>query len=155
MFVDQADSPAWIWLLPFWPLGFLVAWGLLKTAIETREEKRITRSVAWPEVQGKITRVDLVWAHIAIQYEYKALGKWLEGTYRVHLGPFVPSGWHVAAAAGINRGLAGYSKEYAVGSKIIVRYNPANPAESVLYCKGEPKTATEGPKIEPHFLTLK
>jgi hypothetical protein len=33
----------------------------------------------------------------------------------------------------------------------VIRYNPAKPEESVLYCKGEVQAPGDGAKVEPHF----
>jgi hypothetical protein len=44
--------------------------------------------------------------------------------------------------------------DYPAGAKVIVRYNPKQPQESVLYCKGTITTGTPGGGVAPEFIVL-
>lgn len=133
-------------------------WALWIRDTENQDGKRIERSVNWPEAQGRIVGSRVVWSHVEIKYEYWVFAERYEAVYNISLGPALISGVGLTGAMEarrLNREAKRNMRDFPVGSKVIVRYNRSNPRESVLYCKGEVQPPAEGPKIEPHFLTLK
>lgn len=133
-------------------------WALWIRSDESEGEKRLERSVNWPEAQGRVLGSRLVWSHVEIMYEYWVFAERYESVYKIRLGPVLISSvglTGVMEARRLNREAKRNMADFPVGSKVIVRYNRSNPFESVLYCKGEVRPPAEGPKIEPHFLTLK
>jgi|SRR5580658_1624002 hypothetical protein len=150
--LPMIDTPGWIYFLPFWPFGFFGIWVFWNAMRENRDAKSIERSLGWPETQGRVVGGSVVWGHVEVRYEYKAGGQWREGTYTEGLPPQAPSGSGGALAARrVKYAAERYLAKYPVAANVIVRYNPENPEESVLYCKGEVHPPGDGPKVEPHF----
>jgi hypothetical protein len=146
-------DPLWLYLLPLWPIGFYGIWAFWNAMRGSREEKAAERSLDWPETQGRVVRSKIVWGHVEIVYEYWISGVSQEGRYKINLPPQFPGGKAPQAL-----GTAGKVEiaEYPVGAKVVVRYNPANPQESVLYRKGEvsPNTGDAKQEKPPHFVTI-
>jgi Protein of unknown function (DUF3592) len=125
-----------VYLIPFWPILFVAVWAVWNTLRDSREQRLIGRSLNWPETQGQVRQTKVVWAHVEVSYEYRVAARTYVGTYKISLSPVVP-----------DRGAQGARKldaeakqdisEFPEGLRIIIRYNPKRPEESVFYCRGE------------------
>ena len=153
------DLPGWVYLVALWPLGFFCIWAFWNMMRDSREEKSMERSLNWPEKQGRVLRSKTVWGHVEVVYEYWVLGKNYEGRYKINLPPQAPGGRAMESVRAARRLITAANEdlaEYPVGAKVVVRYNPVNPTESVLYRKGEvsPHAADEVKPEPPQFVTL-
>ena len=123
---------------------------------DTREEKKALRGTNWPEAQGRVRSCRIVWGHCEVTYEYLAGGKWNSGTYLINLSPVVPDRYGRGAsqlAAEAKQDLA----DFSVGSSVIIKFNPQDPEESILVCRGEVTEANSSEKSSippPDFFTL-
>ncbi len=88
----QPDDPGWLYFVPLWPLGFVLIWALWNMVRDTQDEKKVERSVNWPEVQGEVISSKMVWGHVEIRYEYWLFAEKYEGAYKISLHPVVPGG---------------------------------------------------------------
>ena len=84
----------------------------------------------WQRAMGSITGSRLVWNHIEISYEFLAMGKPQQGKHEVRLSPVNPDDLYpeVARRHEVNALL----NRYARGTAVAVRYDPANPEQSIL-----------------------
>jgi hypothetical protein len=148
------DSHA-IYLIALWPIAFVVIWGIWNMVRDSLDGKRVLRAKDWPEAQGVVASSRVVWAHVEVIYEYWIASGSYKGRYKLSLQPVVPD--HYARGAARTNAEAGEDlAEYPPGTKVIVRYNPQRPQESVLYCKGSlaagPSDGASG--IAPEFIVL-
>jgi hypothetical protein len=153
MFTPRMIGAAeWIYFLPFWPFAFFGIWAFWNAMRENRDAKSIERSLHWPETQGRVMGGSVVWGHVEIKYEYNVSGRRHEGTYSEGLPPQAPGGNAARGAAfRLSKAADRYLAQYPAGSNVVIRYNPAKPEESVLYCKGDVQAPGDGPKVEPQF----
>jgi hypothetical protein len=141
-------------LIGMWPVWLIGPWALWLMRRESGEDLQVERSIKWPEAQGRVMDTRLVWAHVEVVYEFRVSGKIYEGLHKIHLGPVPMGGASARSARALDAAAKRNMKEFPVKSPVVVRYNPANPAESVLYCLGQIQPSAAGPKIEPHFMTF-
>jgi hypothetical protein len=120
---------------------------------DSRQEKAALRAANWPELQGKVTTSKAVWGHYEVTYEYIMNATLYSGTHVINLSPVGPD----HTAQGASR-LAAEAKEdlsdFPPGLDVIIKYNPQDPAQSILLCRGrvaETKTRQQEP---PEFFTL-
>lgn len=134
----------------------MVIWGIWNSVRERGNTKRLLRALEWPEVQGVVARSRVVWAHAEVNYTYSVAGGSYKGKCKINLTPQPPDRYSRGAARLIAES-KGTLAEFPDGSDVVVRYNPANPGESILWCGGDvrpgsvPDTQTTG----PDFLVLK
>ena len=142
-------------LLPLWPILFTVIWAIWNATRDSRDEKLVERSLAWPEAQGIVVSSRVVWAHVEVKYEYVVSSGRYTGKYKMNLPPSPPDKY----ARTVTRANAEAKldiAEYPPDSKVIVRYNPQRPSQSVLYCKGEVdrNSANQAVVTPPKLFTL-
>jgi hypothetical protein len=146
------DSPYWP-LLGLWPIGFVVIWAIWNTVRQDRDVALVEKSLNWPEVQGTVTSCKVKWVHVEVGYEYVAEGKYRKGVYKSSLSPAIPDHFARGAAQ-----MTAESKqdiaEFPTGTKIIIRYNPAKPGQSVFYCRGNVNHDSSQNSNTPKFEVL-
>jgi hypothetical protein len=119
------------YFVPFVLLGiWFGAWGISKWIRQWRRSILLERSVRWNETEGCINDSRVVWAHVEISYEYESSSGRQAGTYKVSL-PMVPFRG-LAGAKLLNEKSKLVMAEFPPKRKVLVRYNPQNPVESVL-----------------------
>jgi len=144
-----------VYLIALWPIAFVGIWAIWSMVRDSLDEKLVLRAKDWPEAQGIVASSRVAWAHVEVSYEYWIATGSYEGKYKLSLQPVAPD--HYARGAARMNAEAGEDlSEYPPGTKVIVRYNPQRPQESVLYCKG---SITAGPPdgaagIAPEFIVL-
>ena len=89
---------SYVLLFPFWPLVFIVVWAIWNSVRDARDEKKLLRSLDWPETSGKVTGNEVVWAHVRVSYEYSLPTGIHNGEYNISLAPVVPDRWSRGAA---------------------------------------------------------
>jgi hypothetical protein len=115
--------------------------------------------VDWPDAQGKVISSKIVWGHVEILYEYWPFAERHEGVHKISLKPVAAGGrgWEaLKSARNFTDEADGYMADFPVGAKVIIRYNPSKPQDSVLYCAGEvcSHDSSETNVEPPHFITL-
>jgi|SRR5271155_5889992 len=121
-------------IVPFSLLAaWLGTWALYRWTRQRRRSVLLEQSARWPEVEGKVQNSKVVWAHVAIAYEYNPPNGRQIGTYDVGL-PMVPFGGLMVVSYLKDRTKL-IMADFPPGQKVAVRYNPQNPAESILVRK--------------------
>ena len=145
----------WYMLIPFWPIYSVLVWAVWNSLRETKDQKKLLTSLQWPETQGRVTGNEVVWAHVRVTYEYSVAGITYCGRYDISLAPVVP-GRSVTAVKTLNAEAQDALTKFPIGTRVVVRYNPARPEESVLYCSAGPIPAqnNSGPMNAPTFVSL-
>ena len=108
-------------------------WFLWNKARDDSDEKAVLCSLSWPETQGTVTSSRLKWAHVEVRYDYSVGGTRYIGEYNVAVGIAIRARGAAQFGMAANR----YIAEFPPGKKIIVRFNPFQPSESVYFCSGE------------------
>src|SRR5579864_464625 len=138
----------YIFLVCLWPFGFYLLWAIWNSFRDSRDEKMVLQSLDWPEVDGRVTSSKTVWAHIEINYEYSVHGARYQGKYKMNLTPVMPDKTSRGATQLGNEARRDLS-EFPSGQKLVIRYNPARPEESVFFCSG--KTDPCDTQLDPEF----
>lgn len=131
--MNSAPLPYWLFIVGAWPIWFVIVWAIWNSRRTERDAKLVERSLAWPEAQGIVITSKVVWAHVEVAYEYHALGATYTGKYEMGLEPVAPGG--LSGMGAYNREARQGLNQYPSGVSLIIRYNPLNPSESVLYCR--------------------
>ena len=152
------EDPQWLYFFVLWPAWFMLIWGAWNWVRDGQDERRIKRSLDWPEVQGNVIGSRIVWGHVEIRYEYWIFAERHEGVHKFSLTP-VPAGGRggtaLRSAERLGKEGNSYIADFPIDGKVILRYNRAKPAESVLYCAGELKPVDPNEtKIDVHLVTL-
>jgi hypothetical protein len=123
-------------------LGVLAAlfgvWYMTFHRREAADQKEIERSLAWPETEGKVTSTRWMGNYVEVFYEYSVAIGTLSGKYQENLPMTITDTPHKSfsrasrAKDEANRILA----DYPLGQKLVIRYNPDTPSESVMFCRG-------------------
>ena len=151
--VDKSSFPMGI--VALWPIAMVAVWAIWNLFRDSSDEKQLLHSLNWPEAQGTITSSEAVWGHYEVRFEYSLASKRYRGALKISMKPAVPDRY-----AGGARQFAEEAQEnlksYAVGTKVVVRYNPKKPSQSVLFRVGETsqRTETEQKTEAPDFFTL-
>lgn len=126
-----------------------------KSFRDSSDEKRVLRSLEWSEAGGTVLNSEVVWEHVSVTYEYFVDKKRYTGEYKIGLTPIMPDRCGVGAAALGREAKEGIDK-FPPGSKLVIRYNPQRPGESVLYCSDEdsPSGKDANSTTTPQFRTL-
>jgi len=150
----KTTSP-YVFLICLWPFAFLAIWAMWKSFRDSSDEKQVLRSLEWSEARGTVLNSEVVWEHVSVTYEYFVDKKRYTGEYKIGLTPVVPDRCGVEAAA-LGREAKQNVDEFPPGSKVIIRYNPQRPGESVLYCSDEdsPSGKDANSTTTPQFRTL-
>jgi hypothetical protein len=149
---------AWLYIIgnaSYSPLGGLLWLGLLAALFgvwymtnhrrEAADRREIERSLAWPETQGKVTATRWIGNYVEVFYEYSVAIGPLSGKYQENLPMTITDTPHTSynrasfAKDEANRILA----DYPIGQKLVIRYNPETPSESVMFCRGVVGSATQ------------
>lgn len=117
--------------------SFTGIWLSWNAARETRLNKLLERSLSWPEVPGVVLDSKVRWAHVATNYEYTAAGLRYVGLHETSLSLQYPTPSLVGARR-FQRESRQVMAEFSPGTKLVIRYNPLNHSESVLFCRAEP-----------------
>jgi hypothetical protein len=126
-----------------------------KSFRDSADEKQVLRSLEWREAKGTVLNTEVVWGHVSVSYEYFVDNKCYTGEYKIGLTPVLPDRCGMGAAA-LGREAKQGIDEFPPGSKLIIRYNPHRPEESVLYCSDEnPHVSGDASStVAPQFRTL-
>ena len=153
--VATTSIPRILYLLPVWPLIFMGIWAIWNMARDSRDAKLVQRSLAWPEAQGWVLTSKIVWAHVAVTYEFSIPSGRYTGKYERNL-PVVAPDKYAQGAAAVNSEAKQDIAEFPPGANVIIRYNPQQPNESVLYCKGEiqPHNSGRSCSVSPEVSTV-
>jgi uncharacterized protein DUF3592 len=131
------DLPGWVYLVASWPVGFYGTWVLWNALRDRSDKKSVERSLGWPEQEGYVVSSKIVWGHVQVDYKYWVSGEGHEGRHKFSLPPEGAGGVVTIAARLFMNAANKHMGEYPAGAKVVVRYNPAKPEESVLYSKAE------------------
>jgi hypothetical protein len=142
--MEGAPFPYWI-LFGLWPIALVIVWAVLNMARAGRDEKEVQRSLAWPQTEGLVISSRVVWAHVEVDYGYCVGGLNYTGKFELSLAPQTPE---LLGAHDFNNEAKQYTTEYAPSTRLVIRYNPLNPQESVLYCRA-PGSQHESDRGEP------
>src|SRR5689334_2656621 len=142
-------------LIPLWPLAFVLIWAIWNIARDSRDEKLVERSLGWPEAQAIVVASSVVWAHVEVKYEYLVKGTRYSGTYKMNL-PVGPPDRYARTATRVSNEAKADLADYPPDTRVIIRYNPKDPKQSVLYCLGEinKDKPSEDVGETPKFITL-
>jgi hypothetical protein len=134
--VWNRDLHTWWLLLALWPVYILLAGSIVSLLRKSRNAKQLERSGEWPETRGTVTTSLLKLAHVEVRCKYSASGTEYIGKYEINLTPFVPSrDLSSLARLGAEAKLA--MADYPTGASLMIRYNPKNPTESVIFGRSE------------------
>jgi hypothetical protein len=140
-------------LFILWPVGFIGIWALWNAVRDRRDEKLVKESLGWPEAQGVITASRVAWAHVKVDYDYAIGASVYKGNYEISLTPVFPDqGGH--GARRMNSEAKADITGFPPGDKVVIRYNPQRPQQSVLFCSGEISKQTGPTSVPPEFLTI-
>ena len=149
------SEPLTVYLIPLWPLLFVIVWAIWNMARDSRDEKLMERSIDWPEAQGTVVTSRVVWAHVEVMYEYSISSGRFTGKYKMNLPPGPPDRYGRTATR-MNEEARGDIGEFPPGANVVIRYNPQEPNQSVLYCSGQisrDKTVQRS-SAPPRFFTV-
>ena len=151
----MASNPDIVYLVPLWTLLFVGIWAIWNTVRDSRDEKLVERSLTWPETQGRVMSSRVVWAHVEVKYEYSISSGRYTGKYKMNLPPGPPDKRGRTATRMITEAQQDIG-DFPSGANVVIRYNPQQPQQSVLYCRGEISRDDTGrsPSIPPEFITL-
>ena len=99
---------------------------------DSRNEKLVEHSLAWPEVHGKVVSSKVAWAHVEVKYEYSISSGQYTGKYKINLSVGAPDRYGQTATR-MNQEAKQDIADFPTGADVIIRYNPQQPAQSVLY----------------------
>jgi Protein of unknown function (DUF3592) len=154
----MSRAPDYAIFFATWPLWLLIVWAVWNMRRDSKDQRLVQRSLAWPESQGKVVNSAVVWGHVEVSYEYHAGGSRYLGSYQINLSPIIPSSiGHGGAAAGqYNKESGEALREFYPGKSVVVRYNPEKPSQSVFYYAGEvgANTGAQANTAAPKFLVL-
>ena len=85
----------------------------------------------WQQTQGSVAAGRLVWNHVEISYEFTVEGKRYQGKHEIRLSPVNPEDLYPELAR--RHEVNALLHRYARGTVVLVRYNPANPEQSILF----------------------
>jgi len=153
--IPLSNSPNFVYLIPLWPLAFAGFWAIWNMRRDSRNEKLMERSLAWPEVQGRVVSSKIAWAHVEVKYEYSIPSGRYMGKYKINLPAGVPDRYGQTATRMTEEAKQDIA-DFPTGADVIIRYNPQQPDQSVLYCKGEigREGIHQGSAVPPKLFTL-
>lgn len=151
----MASNPDLVYLIPLWPLAFVGIWAIWNIVRDSRNEKLVEHSLAWPEAQGKVVSSKVAWAHVEVTYEYSISSGRYMGKYKMNLPVGAPDKYGRTATQ-MNEEAKQDIADFPAGADVIIRYNPQKPDQSVLYCRGEISRDGTGQSsgVPPKFFTL-
>lgn len=114
--------------------SYLLIWILWNSVGENRDERMIRISLRWLKAEGTVTISKTVWTHVEVTYEFTVSGRSYTGRYDMTLPPATPDPGSRGALVFASEAKS-LMKDYSPGTKVMVRYNPLQPSESVLFCR--------------------
>jgi hypothetical protein len=136
MVISMASTPNLVYFIPLWPLAFVGVWAIWNMRRDSRNEKLVEHSLAWPEVHGKVVSSKVAWAHVEVNYEYSISSGRYTGKYKINLSVGAPDRYGQTAIRMTEEAKQNIA-DFPTGADVIIRYNPQQPDQSVLYCRGE------------------
>jgi Protein of unknown function (DUF3592) len=130
--ISLFNTPNFVYLIPLWPLVFIGVWAIWNMVRDSRNEKLVEHSLAWPEVHGKVVSSKVAWAHVEVKYEYSISSGQYTGKYKINLSVGAPDRYGQTATR-MNQEAKQDIADFPTGADVIIRYNPQQPAQSVLY----------------------
>jgi hypothetical protein len=125
--------------VPF-PSSVFLAGGLVGSAYLLAQVVRIAIASRWPTVEGEITGAYLIQRGFdarglseRVTYRYTVGGKEFLND-RVRFGP-QPQRSSIVPASGHPPATTAIAEQYPVGRRVLVRYNPRRPQESLLHAQ--------------------
>ncbi len=139
-----------------WPVIFAGIWAIWNMVRDSRDERLVERSLAWPEAQGKVVTSKVVWSHVEVRYEYSISSGRYQGRFKINLPVGAPDRYGQTAARMNGEALQDMA-DFPPGANVIVRYDPQKLEQSVLYCRGEISrdVFAKGSGALPKFFTLR
>jgi hypothetical protein len=137
--------------------GYLGLNALWSYSIDDRYMNRMQRVANWPEAQGVVKKSAVKFASIRVDYEYVADGHVRQGVEKIVFPESMVIGanrWtRVSDARALGNRVKRDLADYAPGQHVVIRYNPQDPEDSVLYVRGDVQHADPNAKsVEaPHF----
>lgn len=152
---SRTTIPNFVYLIPLWPLAFVGVWAIWNMRRDSRNEKLVEHSLAWREVQGRVVSSKVAWAHVEVKYEYSISSGRYMGKYKLNLSVGAPDR-DGQTAARMSEEAKQNIAEFPTGADVIIRYNPQQPNQSVLYCRAEISRNGNGQSsaIPPKLFTL-
>jgi hypothetical protein len=130
----KTETSLWLFLICLWPIGFVILWAIWNNLRDSGDEKRVEKSLNWPETQVIVLSTEVEWAHVQVNYEYLVAGTKYQGKYEISLSPVAPDQYGRGVAR-LNAEVKQEMDDYPPGCGVVIRYNPTDPSESVLFCR--------------------
>jgi hypothetical protein len=134
--ISLASTPNLVYLISLWPLAFVGVWAIWNMRRDSRNEELVEQSRTWPEVHGSVVSCKVAWAHVEVKYEYSISSGRYMGKYKINLPVGAPDRYGQTATR-MSDEAKQYIADFPTGADVIIRYNPQQPDQSVLYCRGE------------------
>lgn len=139
--------------------GYFGLYALWSYSLEDRNARRMERSAGWPQVQGVVKQASAGGMSVKVDYEYVAEGHVFSGQYSITFpeAMVIGRGWNnVARARALGDRVRKELADFPAGQTVILRYNPQDPSESVLLCRGELQREDSNEKTvePPHFSVI-
>jgi hypothetical protein len=128
------EPHSWWVLLAFWPIYIWLVGFIVIRVRQSRYEKQRKRALEWPETQGTVTTSVLELAHVEVRYKYSVSGREYDGKYEISLTPLMPSR-DLSSLSRLGNKAKSAMAAYPKGASLSVRYNPNNPADSILFSR--------------------
>jgi hypothetical protein len=123
---------------------------------DSLDARSVERGIDWPETRGIVTDARVVWAHTEVCYTYSLPSGDYTGKYKMNLPVSLPDKGG-AGARRMRRQAQLDLADYPPGAKVVIRYNPQKPSQSLLYCLAEANEHPSQDKADefaPKFLNL-
>lgn len=124
---------------PVAPLGMFLG-ALLGCGYLLVQTVRIAVALRWPTIEGEIVGAYLIQGGVdarglaeRVTYRYRVDGQ-LFVNDRVRFGP-QPQHASIVPASGHPPAMTAVAEEYPVGHRVLVRYNPRRPQDSILHAQ--------------------
>jgi hypothetical protein len=134
--ISMFNIPNFAYLIPLWPLIFIGVWAIWNMRRDSRNEELVEQSRTWPEVHGCVVSCKVAWAHVEVKYEYSISSGRYMGKYKINLPVGAPDRY-AQTATRMNQEAKQDIADFPTGADVIIRYNPQQPGQSVVYCRGE------------------
>ena len=114
--------------------GYFGIYALWSNELEGQRLRKMERSANWPFVQGVVKETVVKGMSVRVIYEYLAQGHVYKDTDKITFPQAMVVRWQAQALGSkVKKEIA----DYPPGQHVVIRYNPQEPGESVLYYRGE------------------